>query len=301
VGALKIEHLQYFVSLVTSQNPSISKTAEELYISQQQLNRIISSLEEDVNCKLISRSTKGISLTKNGKEFLKYANIILKEYTAMKHYFYLQQNNEQISMDIAIAKVKIALPPTLILYSNEIIKQLKNIAPNISLKIEEKNILPVDKWEETLYFWTGKVSENAHVYRRLDFGKAAIYASYNRENSSKSISSIHNNCLFFPHADMTNVNDEEILLITNNIISLVESVIENDAIFEIPDFCVPKLNEKYPELGFLPTNRSSLSLSVIYPTEYTLTEADKMVIHYIQSYIINLQILAKEIQKNVAP
>ncbi len=65
---MKIEHLQYFIVLANSS--SISKAAEKLFISQQQLNRIITSLEEEVQTKLLSRTTNGVSLTEEGQDFL---------------------------------------------------------------------------------------------------------------------------------------------------------------------------------------------------------------------------------------
>ena len=82
---MKIEHLRYFVCFANS--VSINQAAKELYISQQQLNRILTSLEEEVHAQLFLRSNRGMKLTEDGKEFAKYASKILMEYSAMQNYF----------------------------------------------------------------------------------------------------------------------------------------------------------------------------------------------------------------------
>ena len=83
---MRLEHLQYFITLANS--PSINKAAEKLFISQQQLNRIITTLENDVNAELFHRTTNGISLTENGRIYLQYAQKIINEYTELKNHFY---------------------------------------------------------------------------------------------------------------------------------------------------------------------------------------------------------------------
>lgn len=54
---------------------SISKAAENLYLSQSTLSDRIKNLEKDLNIKLFIRKGgfKGVELTEKGKEFLKYA------------------------------------------------------------------------------------------------------------------------------------------------------------------------------------------------------------------------------------
>jgi len=293
---VKIEHLQYFVALATSPTPSITKTAEELFISQQQLNRIISALEEDMNCKLINRSTKGVSLTENGKDFLSYAQNILKEYSSMKHHFYMQTHNIQKNVSGEIAKVKISLPPTLAIYSHEIVKRLKVLAPNIRLSIEENNLLPVDNFNNALFFWVMALPEDTTKYQCISLDEIDIYVAHRKDKClPKSIELVQDHDLFLPHADYSAIDPDEILFISSNLNTLIEMVVESDTILHVPDFCLPKLNEKFPDVGFKLIPGEKLKLNIVYSPTYTLTEADKIVIDFLKSYIKNLQLLAQKL------
>ncbi len=87
---MKIEHLRYFISVANTK--SINHAAKELYISQQQLNNILTSLEEEMQLTLLVRTNKGVSLTEDGAEFVKYAEKILTDYSAMQNHFYVKHS-----------------------------------------------------------------------------------------------------------------------------------------------------------------------------------------------------------------
>lgn len=70
-----IKTLQYFKR--TAELEHITKAADALFISQPQLSRIISGLEEQVGVKLFERSGKGIKLNAYGKMFYEYAQEII--------------------------------------------------------------------------------------------------------------------------------------------------------------------------------------------------------------------------------
>ena len=66
---------------------SINKAAERLYIDQPNLSRSIKDLETSMGVKLFERSARGMKLTPDGEEFLKYARVILSEVDAMENMF----------------------------------------------------------------------------------------------------------------------------------------------------------------------------------------------------------------------
>lgn len=66
---------------------SINKAAERLYIDQPNLSRSIKDLEGSLGVTLFERSARGMKLTPDGEEFLKYAKTILAEVDAMEHMF----------------------------------------------------------------------------------------------------------------------------------------------------------------------------------------------------------------------
>jgi len=72
---LDLKHLSYF--LFICERGSINKAAQELFISQQGLNRIIRNLENELDVQLFLRTPQGVQLTAPGKIVLKYAKKML--------------------------------------------------------------------------------------------------------------------------------------------------------------------------------------------------------------------------------
>lgn len=72
---MEFKQLQSFVEVVNY--GSFTKAAEKLFISQPSVSAHITQLEEELNKKLILRTTKSISLTPKGKEVYEYATKIL--------------------------------------------------------------------------------------------------------------------------------------------------------------------------------------------------------------------------------
>lgn len=73
--AVTLKSLEYFKKVAESEY--MASTAEELYISQSQLSRIISELETFLGVKLFDRVGKGIKLNACGHEFYRYTQQIL--------------------------------------------------------------------------------------------------------------------------------------------------------------------------------------------------------------------------------
>ena len=75
---LKLEHFLYSIKVVEA--GSINKAAEELYISQPYLSKILKELESDLGLAVFTRTNKGVKLTEAGAEFLKVARELEKAY-----------------------------------------------------------------------------------------------------------------------------------------------------------------------------------------------------------------------------
>jgi len=76
-GETRLEIKQLEIFACTVKNLSFSKAAEEMYISQPSVSACIRSLEKTLGVQLLIRNTKGVSLTKEGGDFLAYAQKIL--------------------------------------------------------------------------------------------------------------------------------------------------------------------------------------------------------------------------------
>lgn len=79
---INLKNLEFF--LTTSELGSINKAASKLFISPQGLSRIIGSLEQELNVKLLVRNTHGIQLTAHGKILQKYAEKIIAQASELK-------------------------------------------------------------------------------------------------------------------------------------------------------------------------------------------------------------------------
>lgn len=64
---------------------SISTAAEKLQISQPNASSSLRKLEEELGCTLFLRGRSGITLTDEGKEFLKHSTRLLREYEALEN------------------------------------------------------------------------------------------------------------------------------------------------------------------------------------------------------------------------
>ncbi len=74
---MNIKHLQYIVEIERVR--SISQAAENLYIGQPNLSRILKEVEADVGFPIFLRTTHGVRPTERGGTFLQHAHNILRE------------------------------------------------------------------------------------------------------------------------------------------------------------------------------------------------------------------------------
>lgn len=99
---MNIEHLEYFC--VAAQLGSLNKAATKLYISQPQLGKIISGLENELDTILVLRTRNGITLTPEGKKFLEHAKLILDEYKQLSAIKHLTVSHEDCSLQVSMVR-----------------------------------------------------------------------------------------------------------------------------------------------------------------------------------------------------
>lgn len=75
---MQIRHLAYFKHLAETRN--MTAAAEDLFISQSQLSRIVSDIEREIGVPLFDRDKHGMELNGAGRVFLRYVEQILKLY-----------------------------------------------------------------------------------------------------------------------------------------------------------------------------------------------------------------------------
>lgn len=74
---MNILHMKYAVEVAKA--GSINKASDVLLIAQPNLSRSIKELEADLGINIFSRTSKGMSLTPEGEEFINYAKNILRQ------------------------------------------------------------------------------------------------------------------------------------------------------------------------------------------------------------------------------
>ena len=74
---MNIKHIQYMVEIERVR--SISQAAENLYIGQPNLSRILKEVEENIGFPIFLRTTHGVRPTERGAAFLQHAHNILRE------------------------------------------------------------------------------------------------------------------------------------------------------------------------------------------------------------------------------
>ncbi len=75
---MTIQQLNYLVTIV--EVGSLNKAAELLYVSQPSLTSSMQELEKELAITLLNRGGRGVSLTNDGLEFIKYARELVDQY-----------------------------------------------------------------------------------------------------------------------------------------------------------------------------------------------------------------------------
>lgn len=81
---MTLKQLEYFSQVYEHGN--LTKASQSLYISQQALSRILSSLERELGNKLFDRTHKGLQPTALGRELYAAAQPVLQENTRLNEH-----------------------------------------------------------------------------------------------------------------------------------------------------------------------------------------------------------------------
>lgn len=78
---IQIQQLTYFVAIAEqgSINKAAEKAAEKLFVTQPNLSKAISNLENELKVRIFNRTNKGVALTDEGKKLYQYARTIINQ------------------------------------------------------------------------------------------------------------------------------------------------------------------------------------------------------------------------------
>lgn len=132
----------YWIFYTVANAGNISKAAKELYISQPAISKSIQKLEESLNCKLFSRSSRGVILTDEGN--LLYGHV-------KEAFETLGTGEEKLkrSIELGVGHLKIGVSSTLckymlLPYLKEFVKRNPHISISISCQSTNETLKLLD-------------------------------------------------------------------------------------------------------------------------------------------------------------
>ncbi len=90
---MTLQQLKYIVK--TAESGTLSRAADELFISQPSLTKAIKELEREMGITIFDRTNKGISVSREGEEFLGYARQVLEQAALLEEKYKQPVNRKQ--------------------------------------------------------------------------------------------------------------------------------------------------------------------------------------------------------------
>lgn len=126
---VKTQHLRYFLEVALTRN--FTNAAENLYITQPALSRIIKSLEEEIGAPLFIRSRKKLLLTDAGHVLEKHAKIIHQQID-------LLHTDLDYLLTLKKGHIRIGLPSIInSFFFSEILSTFHQKYPEVTFQLEE--------------------------------------------------------------------------------------------------------------------------------------------------------------------
>lgn len=91
---MRIQQLHYIVKIV--ETGSMNEAAKQLFITQPSLSNAVRDLEHEMGIEIFIRNPKGITLTKDGVEFLSYARQILEQTALLEERYKSKNTNREL-------------------------------------------------------------------------------------------------------------------------------------------------------------------------------------------------------------
>lgn len=91
---MTLQQLRYIIKIVEC--GSISEAAKQLFISQPSLSTAVQQLESELGIEIFYRTTKGISLSPDGTEFLSYARQVIEQTELLEQRYLGKKPSKQL-------------------------------------------------------------------------------------------------------------------------------------------------------------------------------------------------------------
>lgn len=292
---LRIEHLKYFLMIATQQ--SISKAAEQLYISQPALSESLRNLEKEVGVPLAIRSRHGVTLTEEGKEFAQFAAEIYQTYTNMQMHF---QQKYKPTLEQQVIHL-ITTPMCAHTYVYQLIASFKQLYPNIEVLYLE---VPDDKFFCYL-------QENANLFafillypeslpkklpssiERIMLGETPLVACFASKHlfafrSAISLAELDQVSLitFESSFSVRGFLEDENKIVSNSVEMHLQAITKENYAGIVPFLSYQHLFAEH-NIQAVPIEPTEMIQNcVFHPTWNTMSETEKLFLQYIKSYFL---------------
>lgn len=125
---MELTQLRYVLQLAKTSN--FSKAAEQLYITQPALSQQINTLEEELGLKLFKRTTRKVTLTQAGEEFVLGARKVLDQVEELQRTMALRRREVGGTLSVGLLSTLSHLNIT------EYISSFHQIYPNIHIDLQ---------------------------------------------------------------------------------------------------------------------------------------------------------------------
>lgn len=156
---MEFKHIEYFID--TCSYKSMSQAAEALFISQQALSRCIANMEEELGCKLFTRTSKGSTLTEEGQFFYDQFQPLVQSYRST-----LTQTTSALAHHPRTVRFACA-PQVFRALDAALLLSFQEQHPEITLERMELSDQDVDRFvaEDETHFGLLAIPENRHGQR----------------------------------------------------------------------------------------------------------------------------------------
>lgn len=176
--------------LTVAQKGSISKAANELYISRAALSRCIQNVESNLNVLLFKRTRQGILLTEAGEAYIYHAKRIMAESLALEREIYNIVHSESVTVHIGATYTLASFMYT------SIIPEIKRRFPHILCQIVDGELDDLDCLlsRGTIDFYICNLPEPIIHFSYMPIGKEQFFAAISRETAAANGMDIFGKC-----------------------------------------------------------------------------------------------------------
>jgi len=131
---VRLEQFEQFIALGRYQH--FRQAAEHCGLSTSALTRSIQTLEQDLNCQLVTRSTRSVALTEAGETFLQYCHQCLDSHEMLKQKLQHFSGNDLGKIKVGYCTNATAIVPQAI---GKFMQQYPSVS--VEMHLQEKSTL----------------------------------------------------------------------------------------------------------------------------------------------------------------